>query len=74
MSKLLQSILIGGTSLTVAALFAFAAGDTPTKFAAIDQNIDQATLSRMHYADQRPRPNRIATSISRLLAVTGRAP
>ena len=52
MSKVLQSILIGGASLTVASLFAFAAQITPTKFVAIDQNIDQATLSRMHYTDQ----------------------
>jgi hypothetical protein len=52
MRKLLQSLLIGGTSLTVATLFAFAAMDTPTKLAAIDQNIDQATLQRLHYTDQ----------------------
>ncbi len=52
MSKLLQSILVGSTSLTVATVFAFAAMDTPTKFAAIDQGVDQATLHQFHYTDQ----------------------
>jgi hypothetical protein len=51
MSRLLKSILVGPT-LTAATVFAFAAMDTPTKFAAIDQGVDQATLHQFHYTDQ----------------------
>ncbi len=51
MSKGWQSVLIAGTALTVAA-GAFAEADTPTKFVAIDQNIDPATLTRYHHTDQ----------------------
>jgi hypothetical protein len=51
MSRTLQSFLIGATALT-AATVAFAAGDAPTKFITIDQNIDQATLQRYHFTDQ----------------------
>jgi hypothetical protein len=51
MNGTLQSILLGGTALTAAAV-AFAASDTPTQFVTIDQNIDQATLQRYHFTDQ----------------------
>ena len=51
MSRTLQFILLGGMVFTAAAV-AFAASDTPTKFVALDQNIDQATLQHYHFMDQ----------------------
>jgi hypothetical protein len=52
MSSFLQPVLIGGTLLTIPAVFALAAADSPRKFSPNHQGIDQATLQRYHYTDQ----------------------
>jgi hypothetical protein len=52
MSRMWSLVLIVGTLISAATVFALVKVGSPMQFVTIDQNVDQATLNKYHHTDQ----------------------